>query len=190
VSENGDATKVNLGKGRPTPKRRDAQGRRGGPVAPPPTTKREAAKRLRERQARDRAAGKAGASRAGEGERLLERDKGPVRAMVRDIIDSRRNLVLMVLPVLFVYIIANFSNNDAFVSFVLPIYLGALMAIVFDLFAIRKIVTTRVAAEFPEDTQKGHVRYAVMRGISFRRMRVPAARVKPGPLFRSRRRSS
>ena len=33
-----------VGKGRPTPKRREAEGRRG-PVAPPPKTQREAIKR-------------------------------------------------------------------------------------------------------------------------------------------------
>src|SRR5579884_3322216 len=35
------------GKGRPTPKRRDAEGRRRGPVPPPPRTQREAMKRAR-----------------------------------------------------------------------------------------------------------------------------------------------
>ena len=36
-----------VGKGRPTPKRREAEGRRG-PVAPPPKTQREAIKRSKE----------------------------------------------------------------------------------------------------------------------------------------------
>src|SRR5829696_5377893 len=39
------------GKGRPTPKRAEAQGRRSGPVPPPPTTRKEAFKRQREQQA-------------------------------------------------------------------------------------------------------------------------------------------
>ena len=38
-----------VGKGRPTPKRRDAEGRRG-PVAPPPKTQREAVKRSKDRR--------------------------------------------------------------------------------------------------------------------------------------------
>ena len=36
------------GKGRPTPRRREAQRRRTGPVAPPPKTRREAVRRMRE----------------------------------------------------------------------------------------------------------------------------------------------
>ena len=46
-----------MGKGRPTPKRSEAQGaRRGGPVPPPPRTRKEAAQRAREeaRAARER----------------------------------------------------------------------------------------------------------------------------------------
>ena len=39
------------GKGRPTPKRSDAQGRRAGPPPPPPTTRKEAYKRMRQTQA-------------------------------------------------------------------------------------------------------------------------------------------
>ena len=41
-----------VGKGRPTPKRRDAQGRRSGPALPPPTTRKEAYRRMRERGVR------------------------------------------------------------------------------------------------------------------------------------------
>jgi len=39
-----DETAATVGKGRPTPKRREAEGKRG-PVAPPPMTQREAIKR-------------------------------------------------------------------------------------------------------------------------------------------------
>src|SRR5688500_10937992 len=51
------------GKGRPTPKRSEAQGRRQGPPPPPPTTRREAYKRMREQQATRRAQTRLGASR-------------------------------------------------------------------------------------------------------------------------------
>lgn len=181
----GDTEKVSLGKGRATPKRRDREVRRGGPVAPPPTSKREAAKRRKERKARERATGSRG-ERQGAGEKLLARDLGAPRAMIRDLIDGRRNMVLLVLPVLFAYVVAGLSGNKAFLNFVFPFYLGSLLLIAFDLFAIKKLVSTRVAADFPEDTQRGHTRYAVMRAISFRRMRVPSPRVSPGPLFKRR----
>jgi len=79
------------GKGRPTPKRSEAQKRRSGPVAPPPTSRREAAKQLRAKQAENRQRVRKG-SLAGDETALLKRDQGPVRKMVRELIDSRRSL--------------------------------------------------------------------------------------------------
>ena len=66
------------GKGRPTPKRNEAQGRRPGPPPPPPQTRKEAYKRMREQQAATRGASRAGAAR-GDDSYLPARDRGPVR---------------------------------------------------------------------------------------------------------------
>ncbi|GAA4308534.1 hypothetical protein GCM10023162_13260 [Klenkia terrae] len=52
------------GKGRPTPKRSEAQGRRPGPPPPPPTTRKEAYKRMREQQAAGRGRAKSEAKRS------------------------------------------------------------------------------------------------------------------------------
>ena len=79
------------GKGRPTPKRTEAQGRRPGPPPPPPTTRKEAYKRMRQNQAVRRAETRQGAAR-GDDAYLPARDRGPVRRLVRDVVDSRRNV--------------------------------------------------------------------------------------------------
>src|SRR5215218_8369434 len=79
------------GKGRPTPRRSEAQGRRPGPPPPPPTTRKEAYKRMREQQAVRRSETRQGMAR-GDDNYLPARDRGPVRRTVRDVVDSRRNV--------------------------------------------------------------------------------------------------
>ena len=100
-------------KGRPTPKRNEAA-RKRGPVAPAPMTTAEARTRRKELggpklSPRGDAAPRRSAPRAtmtdrrekmmaGDDAYLLPRDKGPVRRFVRDIVDSRRNVLGLFMP--------------------------------------------------------------------------------------------
>ena len=101
------------GKGRPTPKRREAEGKRRGPVAPPPRTTREAIRRSRELRKQNpvskerRAAVRERRERmlAGDERYLLPRDRGPVKAYVRDLVDSRRNVLGLFMPLAIVVFI-------------------------------------------------------------------------------------
>ncbi|MGK2348621.1 DUF3043 domain-containing protein [Actinomyces sp. W5033] len=83
------------GKGRPTPKRKDAQARGLHPVVP---TDRKAAKR--EQRARQDAAWERQriAMVTGDDRYLPARDKGPVRRYIRDYIDARWCLGELFLP--------------------------------------------------------------------------------------------
>src|SRR5207248_11521344 len=74
--------------GKTTPKRPSGQARR---VEPAPANRKEAAKRIRERQRTERAEQRA-AMMAGDERYLLPRDKGPERALARDVVDSRRTV--------------------------------------------------------------------------------------------------
>jgi hypothetical protein len=99
------------GKGRPTPKRRDAQGRRG-PVTAPKTRKEAYArqKQLARQQRTNRATGKPrsvaeqrAALRRGDPDALPRRDQGPTRKLARDWVDSRRmlsNYLLILFPIM------------------------------------------------------------------------------------------
>ncbi|NKV84949.1 DUF3043 domain-containing protein, partial [Rhodococcus hoagii] len=90
--------RIHAGKGRPTPKRREARPKKRGPVAPAPLTPRKPAppqgqSRQQGRSARPRppSAAPSSANRrarmlAGEEKYLLPRDKGPVRAYTRDLV--------------------------------------------------------------------------------------------------------
>ncbi|MDT4927333.1 MAG: hypothetical protein QOF92_200 [Pseudonocardiales bacterium] len=101
-------------KGRPTPKRRDAQGRRG-PVTAPKTRKEAAArqKQLTREQKAARIAGKAAKPRSvaeqraalkrGDPSALPRRDQGPTRKLARDYVDSKRmlsNYLLWLFPLM------------------------------------------------------------------------------------------
>lgn len=181
------------GKGRPTPRRRDAEGRRRGPVAPAPLTAKEA--RARRKAARgDRAARKkataerraAAAERrermlAGDDKYLLPRDQGPVRAFVRDIVDARRNLVGLFMPMALVLILSMFAA-PALQSLVT---LGMLVMMIFMIgegFLLGRLVNKRVRERFPNSTDGGFALgwYAFVRASQIRKMRAPKPRVGPG----------
>lgn len=101
-----------VGKGRPTPKRSVAEGRRG-PVPPAPKTQREALKRARainsgssgrkltKEERRQAALERREAMARGDAGHLMRRDQGKIRAWVRDQVDARRNLAGLMLPLAF-----------------------------------------------------------------------------------------
>lgn len=168
------------GKGRPTPKRRDAQTQRGGRVPPPPATRKEAARRVRAQGAEKRKAVRAG-TRSGDEGSMMARDRGPVRALVRDLVDSRRHVGVLLLPATFLPVLANLSGSVQVRAFATSLWLAAVLAAVFDMVITGVVVRRRVRADFPDQTKlRGHVGYAVVRTAQFRRFRLPPPRVKPG----------
>ena len=161
-------------KGRPTPKRSEAQKRRTGPVAPPPLTRKEAAQRAKEEA-------RAARTRVREGAQLLPRDAGPVRALVRDVVDSRRNVGVLMLPLALGLVGAQLSGNRQVLDAALAIWLAGVVALFADVVVTALAIRKRVRAEHPEERSlRGHVAYGLLRSTVFRRWRVPAARVSPG----------
>lgn len=183
-----------VGKGRPTPKRRDAQAARRGPVAPPPKTQREAMRRSREagkkltkEERRALAAERRERMMRGDDAYVLPRDKGKARAYARDLVDSRRNIAGLLLPVAllsFVILLLPFPILQAYGPFVLLI---AILAAVIDSVVAGRQLARKVRARFPNgdgsglSTKGGALGfYAFNRACLPRRWRAPRARVKPG----------
>lgn len=168
------------GKGRPTPKRRDSQVHRG-PVAPPPRTRREAYKRMRAKTG-DKRSEIRRAMAAGDERYMTKRDKGPVRALARDVVDSRRNVgsSFMLIAVL---VLATYAAPGGIRTWAMSIVLVVFLMIAVDSFAlarrIRKIVTER----YPDEDARGVGWYGVQRAMMIRRWRLPKARVKPGDVI-------
>jgi hypothetical protein len=179
------------GKGRPTPKRREAEGKQRGPVAPPPRTQREAMKRSRgskeERKASSAARKKAAAVRrermaAGDDKYLLPRDKGPVRAYVRDLVDSRRSLVGLFMPLAGVIFLALFIPNPVITNYITLACTVLLLTMLLEGAVVGRTVVRKVRAKFPKapDRALSIGWYAFVRASQIRRIRMPKPRVKPG----------
>jgi hypothetical protein len=164
--------------GQTTPKRQ-SNARKVNTEAP--ANRREAMKQMRERQREERAEAAAG-MRSGDERYLLTRDRGPERKLVRDIIDSRRTagtwffggaLIVLVGSTVRIPAIQLASN-----------LLWALLAVVviLDSILISRRVKKLVKERFPKSNQRlGSLQlYGVMRGLTFRRMRVPKPQAKFG----------
>ena len=162
-----------------TPKRTTNQRR---VVEPAPQNRREAYKKMRERQKAERAEASAG-MRAGDEKYLLARDRGPERALVRNIVDSRRTVGTYFFAGAIIVLIGSSARMPTFVQAAANI-LWAILAIgvVVDSILISRKVRRLVRERFPKTTQKmGSLSlYGMMRGLTFRRMRVPKPQVKLG----------
>ena len=182
-----------VGKGRPTPKRRDAEAKRRGPVAPAPMTAKEArARRKATRGTKDERKAAAAERRANATQRrermlagddayLLPRDKGPVRAFVRDFVDARRNLVGMFMPLALVLILTMFVSPALQQIVTLAMLIMFLFMVVEGVYLGRKI-NKMVRERFPDSAEGGMKLgwYAFVRASQIRKMRAPKPRVSPG----------
>ncbi|WP_235928010.1 DUF3043 domain-containing protein [Goekera deserti] len=171
---------VAAGKGRPTPKRAEAQGRRQGPVPPPPTTRKEAYRRMRDQQAAQRASGR-GAVRGVDAD-LPARDRGPAKKLVRDIVDSRRNVGSVFLLLALFLIVSLVVPSEAFKSYSSLVALLFFVALAVDSVLLRRRIRTLVAERLPNATDKpgSLVWYGISRSTMIRRWRFPKAQVGLG----------
>lgn len=174
----GPPAPVSLGKGRPTLKRSDKE-RRSGPVAPPPRTRKEAATRMREQQALERKGRRSGAGV--DPDRLMARDRGPVRAAVRDVVDRRRNIGVLLLPLAVLLVAAQLVGDDRVLRIATSVWTAGLLAVVIDMALLGLRVRSTVRSQFPDEGRTlRHVGYAVLRSTVFRRFRMPPPLVAPG----------
>jgi hypothetical protein len=165
-------------KGRPTPKRRDAESARKTFTLAPAHSKEE--------KARQKAAARAArvAQRAaylrGDENALPLRDRGPVKKFVRNYVDSRRSIGEFFLPIIgVVLIISLFPYALSAVIGVVLMYTVLFASIVDGILLSRKIkreVTTR----FPSESLKGIGMYGWLRSTQMRRMRAPKPGVSAG----------
>jgi hypothetical protein len=196
-SATGKGSAYTPGKGRPTPSRREAQGRRRGPVTPAPTTRAEARARKKElkstmtREEKRAASDERRARRveqrekmmAGDERYLMPRDQGPVRGFTRDVVDSRRNLAGLFMPFAIVLIFFMFTpisvNYPMIMNIVLLLFV---ILMVVDAVILGRLVNRRVRERFPDSADGGFKLgwYSFSRAMQLRRMRAPRPRVSAG----------
>jgi hypothetical protein len=169
------------GKGRPTPKRNEAQGRRAGPPPPPPTTRKEAYKRMREQQASRRVESRQGAAR-GDDSYLPARDRGPVRRLVRDVVDSRRNVGSFFLAIAAVALIGTIVPSIVIRNYASFLLFGFFLVMIVDSVVLSRRIKKKVAERFPKGDHKtrGLVWYGISRSTMIRRWRFPKPDVALG----------
>jgi hypothetical protein len=173
-------------KGRPTPKRSEAERNRRQPITGSGSRSRApATPRTPEEKARARGdrARKYEAMKQGESWALNPRDRGPARALARDYIDSKRRISEYYMYILVVLLAAVFLRNKTEQQYISPLVLVLVVIILVDAQIIRRSLRKLVGERLPGESTRGLTMYAVMRALQIRRFRMPAPRVRPGDKF-------
>jgi hypothetical protein len=168
------------GKGRPTPKRSESERRRRPFTAP--GDRKEANRQYRDRQRQERTRRQQGLQR-GEQWALPPRDRGPVKELARDYVDSRRRLSEFYMYGLLVLLALLFVRNALVQSIVPLVVLIAVMIMLVEGIFIGRRVRTLAEERLPGESTRGVRLYAAMRALQIRRLRMPKPRIKPGESF-------
>jgi hypothetical protein len=170
------------GKGRPTPKRRDTSPQRG-PVTAPKTRKEAMRWQRQQRRPSTATGGKrlSGAAhrealRRGDPDALPKRDRGPVRKLARDWVDSHRmlsNYMLLLFPLMLV---------GSFVPFLTIAVVALLFVILAEWYLTGRRIRTLAASRLDHVAEGPWALafYAGSRAYMPRRWRMPGPQVQIG----------
>ncbi len=173
-----EKAKTTTGKGQATPTRKEREAANRRPLVGEKT--KEAKKQSKEQMAAERKVAREGMMR-GEEKYLPLRDRGPQKKMARDIVDARFNLGEMILPAMFVFLIATTIDVYA-VQLASLIVMWILFAgVVADALIISRKVERELSAKFGYGKLERGLRwYAAMRSIQMRPMRMPKPQTRRG----------
>jgi hypothetical protein len=162
----------------PTPKRSEAEANRRGPYQAPADRK-AAARQSRDRERVDRTR-RTQALQRGEEWALPRKDRGPVRALARDVVDSRRSLseyyLVAVIPIFVLLFLPYPSLKFAADALVVCI----LIVVALEGYTVGRRVQRLANERYPGQDTRGVRLYAAMRETQMRRLRMPKPRVEPG----------
>ena len=162
-------------KGRPTPKRKEAESKRKVSSLAPIVTKDQ--KRASKALAREDRVAQRAAYMRGDESALPARDRGPARRFVRNYVDSRRSTGEYFLPTIFVVLVFTLVRNPIIqIGAMVLMYAMLLVAVIDGIFLSRKI-RTAVQEQFPGTETKGLGMYAWLRSTQMRRLRAPHPQV-------------
>ena len=165
-------------KGKPTPKRKEAQAKlKVSPLSP--TASKEAKKTLKA-QARVRRLEARAAYMRGEESALPVKDKGPVRRFVRNYVDERKSVTEYFLVFIMFILFLTVIPSPAVQLGAIVLMYSAMLWVAIDGFLLSRRVKKLVAEKFPDASTKGLGLYGWMRSTQLRRLRAPAPQVGPG----------
>ncbi len=166
------------GKGTPTPRRNSQQAQNKRPLVPSDrkVAKTQARQHRVAAQERMRLANETGDERY-----LSTRDKGPQKRFARNFVDSRWMVGEFLMIIILVFLIISFSMSKnlqvtAYVTFALWIVLGIT---VLDSFIMTRQLKRRLIDKFGS-RDRGVLWYAAMRGLQFRKLRLPKPQIARG----------
>src|SRR4051794_35499147 len=183
VTETQPASDQPTGKGRPTPKRRDAQKRRRGPV---PTDKKEAAAQRRA-QARETRQLQRQALLSGDERHLPARDAGPAQPPAPGVVDSRFTLGQIFFGMIVVVLVASLvipHEYRATLAAVNLLSFVAVIAVFLDSVRVGRKAKSMVTAAYSDKDAYGVTAYAAIRAMQPRRFRRPPPKLKRGESIR------
>lgn len=168
-----------VGKGRPTPSRKEAEAARKQNLRVPSDPK-EAKKAAKERASAERSAARA-ALLTGDEKHLSGRDAGPVKAHVRQFVDSRRSAGELFLPIALVVLAIGFIREPRLQQIVTYVWMAVTIFMIVDTTILLMRLSSELKAKWPEKSErKGAMWYATMRVIQLRKLRLPPPKVRPG----------
>lgn len=167
------------GKGRPTPKRKDAQAQNLRPLVP---KDREASHKAAKARMRERENAEYDAMQKGDINHMPKAERLPWRIYIRDYVDARFNLGEFFIPVAFVILIGSIFVTYQWPALALPLMVLMyvyLFAVIIDVVIMWRKLKKKLIEKFGEQSVAKGMRsgsYAWSRAIQMRRWRLPKPR--------------
>ncbi|WP_028046534.1 DUF3043 domain-containing protein [Cellulomonas sp. URHE0023] len=169
-----------VGKGRPTPKRKEAEAANKRPLV---SSDRKGAKSAQADSRKKQRNLEYQAMQTGDEKHMPLKDRGPQRRFMRDVVDARWNLGEFVLPVAVLLIVVQlmFAKNTAIAGGAILALYAYMVLFSVDAFFLWRTTKKRLKAKFGDDVPlKGAPFYTVVRALQIRRSRLPKPQVKRG----------
>lgn len=170
-----DATAI--GKGRPTPTRKEREAARKRPLVPDDRKAARKASRAELNARRERA--RVGMER-GEERYLPLRDRGPQKRFVRDYVDARWSVGEVLLPLMVLVILTYFVPIAEVAIYSLAAVWAVILIVVLDCVILGRTLRRKLAAKYGADKVEKVTWYASMRAVQLRALRLPKPQVKRG----------
>ena len=170
------------GKGRPTPKRRDAEAARRRPLV---ADTRGASREVKQKRKLDRAIARDGMLK-GQEKYLPARDRGPERRYLRDAVDRRWNIGEVLLPTMLLILAASLINVPGVQLAMFASAYGLICFGLFDAVWLWRRTRKSFVEVFGKEPAPRSGLYMVLRSFQMRMSRVPRAQVQRGEPLRRR----
>lgn len=173
------AQEPTAGKGRPTPKRKDAQVQNLRPLVP---KDRDASRKAAKARMRERENAEYEAMQTGDVNHMPKAERLPWRIYIRDYVDARFNLGEFFIPVAFVILVVSIFVTYKWPTLALPLMVLMyvyLFAVIIDIALMWRKLKKKLIEKYGEKSVARGMRsasYAWSRAIQIRRWRLPKPR--------------